>query len=291
MSAYMASPVGRREDGHQRVAFGEDAELLVAHVRPTSRARSRCGICRRPRPALGPDTTRAGSAAVAALDLGRVRAVLEADAPRVSCSQHGVVVAGVSWARHDAGHTYAFDQTVAWLATQSSQHTVTQLMRIAWRTVGSIITWVWADVDANFDRLGGLPRIGIDEISYKKNHKYLMVVVDHEHTPAGLGRAGTQQRYRAGALRPARTAAVRCDHPCQRRWSRLHRHHRRADLPRRDPGGGPLHVMKWASEALDGVVGEPGTTPARWPGPSRNAAGAGHRRTHHLGRAAGTRRG
>jgi hypothetical protein len=78
------------------------------------------------------------------------------------------------------GHTYAFDETVAWLATQSSKSTVTELMRIAWRTVGSIITRVWDDVDANCDRLAGLRRIGIDEISYKKGHKYLMVVVDHD---------------------------------------------------------------------------------------------------------------
>ena len=64
-------------------------------------------------------------------DVSLWRALLEADALRVTCSEHGVVVARVPWARHDAGHTYAFDEIVAWLATQSSKHTVTQLMRIA----------------------------------------------------------------------------------------------------------------------------------------------------------------
>ena len=77
-----------------------------------------------------------------------------------------MVVASVPWARHGAGHTCAFDETVAWLATQCSKTAVTALMRIAWRTVGSIITRVWADVDARHDRLAGLRRIGIDEISY-----------------------------------------------------------------------------------------------------------------------------
>ena len=91
-----------------------------------------------------------------------------------------MVVAHVPWARHDAGHTYAFDDQVAWLATQASKTTATELMRIAWRTVGAIITRVWADIDAQHDRLAGLRRIGIDEISYKKGHKYLMVVVDHD---------------------------------------------------------------------------------------------------------------
>ena len=34
----------------ERVEFDQDAQLLVAHVRPTSRARSRCGMCSRRSP-------------------------------------------------------------------------------------------------------------------------------------------------------------------------------------------------------------------------------------------------
>jgi transposase len=96
---------------------------------------------------------------------GGVQAVLEADAPRVRCPEHGVVVAAVPWARHGAGHTRAFDDTVAWLAVQCSKTAVTELMRVAWRTVGAVVTRVSADVDAAVDRLAGLRRIGIDEIS------------------------------------------------------------------------------------------------------------------------------
>ncbi|MBD4430247.1 ISL3 family transposase, partial [Xanthomonas citri pv. citri] len=88
--------------------------------------------------------------------------------------------AAVPWARHGAGHTVVFDEQVAWLATQCSKSAVTELMRIAWRTVGAIITRVWADVEALGDRFAGLRRIGIDEISYKKGHRYLTIVVDHD---------------------------------------------------------------------------------------------------------------
>ncbi|GAA4408817.1 ISL3 family transposase [Tsukamurella soli] len=161
----------------ERIVFDEDEELLVAHVRPVSRERGRCGVCRRRSP--GYDTG-PGRRRWRTLDLGTIRAVLEADSPRVRCPAHSVVVAAVPWARHDAGHTRAFDDQVAWLATQASKTTVTTLMRVAWRTVGSIIGRVWADVDAAADRFDGLRRIGIDEISYKKGHKYLMVVVDHD---------------------------------------------------------------------------------------------------------------
>lgn len=38
-------------------------------------------------------------------------------------------------------------------------------MRVAWRTVGSIITRVGAEIDAVTERFAGLRRIGIDEAS------------------------------------------------------------------------------------------------------------------------------
>ena len=41
------------------------------------------------------------------LDAAGLKLFLEADAPRVRCKRHGVVVAAVPWARHDAGHTSA----------------------------------------------------------------------------------------------------------------------------------------------------------------------------------------
>ena len=161
----------------ERLEFDEDAEVLVAHVRPRAKARGRCGVCGRR--CRGYDRG-AGRRQWRSLDLGVIRCVLEADAPRVWCPEHGVVVAAVPWARHGAGHTYAFDQTAAWLATRTSKSTVTRLLRIAWRTVGSIIDRVWQDIAAGTDLFDGLRRIGIDEISYKKGHKYLMVIVDHD---------------------------------------------------------------------------------------------------------------
>jgi transposase len=124
------------------------------------------------------------------LDLGTVRVFVEVDAPRVCCPVHGVVVAAVPWARHGAGHTLAFDQTVAWLATVCSKSAVTDLMRIAWRTVGAIVARVWADTAGRVDLLAGLRRIGIDEISYRKGHKYLTVTWNLADRMAVTGRPG-----------------------------------------------------------------------------------------------------
>src|SRR4029450_2508266 len=130
-----------------------------------------------------------------ALDVGLLKAFVEADAPRVRCPEHGVVVAAVPWARHGAGHTRAVDDTTAWLAAHASKQAVREWLRTAWATVGRIVARVAADAEAACDRFEGLRRIGIDEISYKKAHRYLMVV----------GEQCTRQR---GAAAPGRDQAT-----------------------------------------------------------------------------------
>ena len=234
----------------ERVEYDEDTQVVVAHVRPVSRQQGRCGRCRRRCHGYdaGPGRRRWRS-----LDLGTTVAMLEADTPRVQCPTHGVVVAHVPWARHDAGHTRAFDDQVAWLATQASKTTATQLMRIAWRTVGSIITRVWADIDAQHDRLAGLRRIGIDEISYKKGHKYLMVVVDHDTRRlvwAAPGRNSATVNQFFDLLGPERCAQI------------THVSADGADFidtivaekcPSAVRVADPFHIVKWATDALDEV--------------------------------------
>jgi transposase len=113
-------------------------------------------------------------------DVGRCAAFVEAAAPRVRCAEHGVTVAAVPWARHGAGHTRAFDDLVAWFTTRMSKTALASYLRVGWATVGAIIARVMADADAAAaDRLDGITRIGVDEISYKRGYKYLTVVVDH----------------------------------------------------------------------------------------------------------------
>jgi transposase len=77
----------------------------------------RCGVCARR--VAGIDLGE-GRRRWRALDLGTTIAYLEADAPRVGCPEHGVVVCAVPWARHDSRITRAFEQQVAWLAVNIS---------------------------------------------------------------------------------------------------------------------------------------------------------------------------
>lgn len=232
------------------VEYDEQADAVVASVRPRRTRRPRCGRCGRRASFYDHGE---GHRRWRTLDLGVLRCFLEAEAPRVYCSEHGPTVRAVPWARHDAGHTRAFDDQVAWLAVHTSQTSVTHLMRVAWRTVGSIVARVSADARTQIEPLAGLRRIGIDEISYKRGHRYITVVVDHdtgrlvwaapgrdERTLQGffdlLGAEGCEQITYISADQAdwiTKTVEARCPHAvlC-------------AD---------PFHIIKWATEALDQV--------------------------------------
>jgi transposase len=63
---------------------------------------------------------------------------------------------------------------------QASKTAVSQLMRVAWRTVGWICERVSDEALATRDLFSGLTRIGVEEISIRKGQRYLTVVVDHD---------------------------------------------------------------------------------------------------------------
>jgi transposase len=167
--------------GLQRAVIEEikfdDAGGLVISVRPKARERDRCPHCRHRCPGydLGEGRRR-----WRALDLATAFCWLEADAPRVSCKRHGVVVAAVPWARHDSKFTRSFEDQVAWLAVNTSKKAVAELMRISWPAVGWILERVMAEQSAGRDPFSDLKRLGFDEIAIRKGQLYLTVVVDHD---------------------------------------------------------------------------------------------------------------
>jgi len=256
----------------ESIEFDEDAGELVACVRPQRPARGRCGVCRQRAPWYDRGE---GRRRWRALDLGTIPVWLEADAPRVNCSEHGPTVRAVPWARHGAGHTLVFDEQVAWLATQCSKTAVTELMRIAWRTVGAIISRVWADVEKLHDRFADLKRIGIDEISYKRGHRYLTVVVDHDSgrlvwAAPGRDKATLGQFFDAlGEERCAQITHVSADGADWISGVVAEK------CPNAVRCADPFHVVRWATDALDEV------RRAAW----NEARGAVHQR--RAGRASG----
>jgi len=154
-----------------------ELETIVVSVRPKAREKHRCGVCGRRCPR---EDSGQGRRRWRALDLGTTLAYLEADAPRVYCKAHRVVVAAVPWARHDSRFTVSFEDQCCWLAVNTSKKAVAELMRVTWRTVGSICERVASEAIAQRDLFADLKRIGIDDFSHRKGHRYLTVVVDHD---------------------------------------------------------------------------------------------------------------
>jgi transposase len=234
----------------EQVVFDEDAGALVAMVRPTRSRRRRCPLCGRRCP--GYDQGQ-GRRRWRALDLGTIPALLEADAPRIACADHGVLVAAVPWARHGAGFTQGFEDTVAWLAVHTSRVAVAELLRLAWRTVGRVCARVAVERASKVDLLAGLRRIGIDEVSYKKGQRYLVVVVDHDSGRLVWAAPGANEQSLErffDALGPQRCDRIELVSADAAEWIAN-------VLARRCPAAvrcaDPFHVVRWASDALDEV--------------------------------------
>jgi len=231
------------------VYCGSEGELVVA-VRASWRERDRCGVCRRRCPGfdLGDGRRRWRS-----LDLGTTMAFVEADAMRVTCRRHGVVVCAVPWARHRSRFTRSFEDQTAWLAVNTSKTAVAELMRVAWRSVGQICERVCAEAQREVDLLAGLRRIGIDEISHRKGQRYLTIVVDHDTGRLVWAAAGrdrkTVERFldELGEARCKQIELVSCD---MAGWIAGPVAERLPDAVRCVD---PFHVVMLATDALDEI--------------------------------------
>jgi transposase len=90
-----------------------------------------------------------------------------------------VRVEAVPWAAHDSWFTRAFEELVAYHAQVMDKTAVTKLLGVSWEAIGNIIERVVAR-RLDDKRLHGVTRIGVDEFSYRKRHRYVTIVVDHD---------------------------------------------------------------------------------------------------------------
>jgi len=126
------------------------------------------------------------------LDLGRWRLEVRARLRRLRCPEHGAHVEGVPFARDSARFTRDFENLVAWLATKTDKTATCRLSRIDWQTIGRIIERV-GDELIDSDRLSDLFEISIDEVAWRKGHRYLTLVADHRRRRVVWGCEGKGQ--------------------------------------------------------------------------------------------------
>jgi transposase len=247
----------------------EEGGVVVA-VRPRQR-RPRCGVCGRP----GPHYDTSEERQWRHLSLGRTVFRLSYAPRRTLCREHGARVEKVPWAAHDSDFTYEFEEMTAWLAQQMSKTATKRLMGINWRTVGAIVERV---VKARLDpeRLEELYVIGVDELSFRRHHEYVTVVVDHLKKRVvwvGEGKGEKTLLKFFDELGPQRSQAL--THVTMD-MSAAYRAAVQARAPQAQKVFDRFHVQKLASEAVDTVrrqqVGLLGATPegqtlkkSRWP--------------------------
>ena len=126
------------------------------------------------------------------LDLGVWRLEIHARLRRLRCPEHGVHVEGVPFARDGALFTRDFENLVAWLMTKTDRTATCRLVRIDWETVGRIIKRV-GDELLPADRLNDLVEISLDEVAWRKGHRYLTLVGDHRQGAVVWGTEGKGQ--------------------------------------------------------------------------------------------------
>lgn len=226
---------------------------LKIKARPNKWHQNDCPFCGRrqlpgyDRPAKNPKIWRG-------LDFGGIVVEIEYHTHRVTCPEHGVVTAAVPWAYPGSSFTREFDLTVAWLAQHLPRSAVSNFMRIDWQTVGSCVSRALNDLENDRSkRLDGLVNIGIDETSYRKGHKYITVIVNHDTNTVvwiadGHGKSVLDQFYKC--LTDEQLAGIKVVTGDGARWI--------TDCvneftPECERCVDPFHVVEWAMEALDEV--------------------------------------
>ncbi len=188
------------------------------------------------------------------LDFGAALVEIEGWTHRIECPAHGVVTAYVPWAYPGSGFTRDFDLTVGWLAVYLPRSVVSEYMRIDWETVGRCINRTLNDIEPERSRrLNNLVNIGIDETSYKKGHKYITVIVNHDNNTVvwaapGHGKNVLTQFYKE--LTPEQLSPIKVVTGDGAKWITECVNEFTPDCERCVD---PFHVVQWAMDALDEV--------------------------------------
>lgn len=155
------------------VRFADDAMFIAVHRTFRKLTCPHCGLRKK-----GRESKR--NRAWRHLGVWGMEVFLEGEIRRLRCdSCDQTVTEAVPWARHDSDFTRVFEDAVGLIAQKCDKTAVATLFGISWVTVGNIAERVVAEV-LDPERLQNLRRIGVDEISFRKRHRYLTVVTDHD---------------------------------------------------------------------------------------------------------------
>ena len=227
------------------VAFGAEGVIVTVALKAKNPVCSGCG-------ARGLSIKEHRTKRWRHLDLGGSRCFIECLLRRLYCPGCGDVYEGVPWARASSPYTRDFEDMTAFLAQQMNQTAVSRLMRIAWRTVGTILARVVAD-KLDHGRLDALVFIGVDEVSHGADRQFLTCVADHVKPRIVWAAPGRNAQTLQGFFdqltdeQKASIKAVSID------MSAGYEKAIRESLPDAQIAFDPFHVVKLGGEAADKV--------------------------------------
>lgn len=225
---------------------------LRIYARPNKWHQNECPHCHRKCPSY--DTQTNHPKHWRSLDFSGIMVEIVSQTHRICCPEHGVVVADVPWAYPDSSFTKDFDMEVTWLALELSKSKVCKLMRIDWKTIGRCISRTLGVLEPDRSRrLDGLVNIGIDETSFKRGHRYLTVVVNHDTNcvvwvAQGYGKSVLEKFFeeltaeQRSSIKVVTADGARWIADCVARY-----------LPNCVRCMDGFHVIEWAMQALDEV--------------------------------------
>ncbi len=187
------------------------------------------------------------------LDLGPWELYLRARQRRFRCRRcDAIVTEAVPWAEPSSAFTRDFEDLVSFLAQQTNHTAISRMMHVAWPTVGNIVR-------RTVNRRGiplarrKLYSIGIDEIAYRRHHKYLTIVADHvggDVVWGGEGKSGASLDPFLDALGDEGRRNVQL---VSMDMSEAYIAKVRERLPHVTIVFDPFHVVKLANQAVDEV--------------------------------------
>jgi transposase len=187
------------------------------------------------------------------LDLGATKLFLRGAIRRLHCRVcDRVRTETVPWARPGARFTRDFEDVLAWLAQRMDKTAITRLLRCSWEAVAGVVARVVTD-HLDDARLEEVYRIGVDEVSYRKGHRYLTVVADHDRDGAvlwvGEGKSGATLEQFFDELGPQRSKQIQAASvDLHGGYARVVRDRTTAQIC-----ADPFHVIKLANLAIDEV--------------------------------------
>jgi transposase len=150
---------------------GAKAAHVEATVRERSNGKPSCSKCGTP----GPCYDHLPERRFGFVPLWGLMVVLLYRPRRVDCTDCGVRVEAIPWAQGKSSMTTALMCFLATWARRLPWREVARAFGSTWDNVCTAVTWV-VEYGLSHRDLSGITAIGVDEIQYRKGHKYLTLV-------------------------------------------------------------------------------------------------------------------